>query len=138
MVKAFFDGGSRGNPGPAAYAFAIEYEDGVTETSMHPVGTTTNNEAEYLGLIALLERLQERGVKKAVVHGDSKLVIEQMKGNWKVKHEEMKKLNTKAKELLDGLDAEFVWIPREENERADAAVNQALDGSAKNPLSKGD
>lgn len=127
----WFDGGSSKNPGPGAYAWAIETADKVTYTGMRPLGVTTNNIAEYSGLIALLERVRELGIKKIEIRGDSQLVIEQMKGTWKVKSKELKELNAKAKALLDGLDVTFIWIAREENERCDAAVKFAIKESKK-------
>lgn len=122
----WFDGGSSKNPGPGAFAWAIETADHVTYTGMRPLGVVTNNFAEYSGLIALLERVRELGIKKIEIRGDSNLVIEQMKGNWKVKNAELKPLHAKASELASGLDVNYVWIPREDNERCDAAVKFAI------------
>lgn len=122
----WFDGGSSKNPGPGAFAWAIETADHVTYTGMRPLGVVTNNFAEYSGLIALLERVRELGIKKIEIRGDSNLVIEQMKGNWKVKNTELKPLHAKARELASGLDVSYIWIPREENERCDAAVKFAI------------
>lgn len=125
------DGGSRGNPGPAAYGAllrdaatgAVIAEDGTA------IGIATNNVAEYNGLIAGL-RLVERFAPGAEVEVrmDSKLVVEQMSGNWKIKHPDMKPLAAEAAQLAPP-GTVYVWVPREENRAADRLVNEALDGT---------
>lgn len=124
----WFDGGSSKNPGPGAYAWAIETADGVTYTGMRSLGVTTNNIAEYSGLIALLDRVRELNIQKIEIRGDSQLVIEQMKGNWKVKDKELKELHSRATARLAGLDVTFKWIPREENGVCDDAVKFVIKG----------
>jgi probable phosphoglycerate mutase len=124
------DGGSRGNPGPAAYGALVR--DGATGEVLAQVGETlgvaTNNVAEYNGLIAGLELAAEVAPDATVeVRMDSKLVIEQMAGNWKVKHPSMRPLAIRAQSLAP-LGTEWTWVPRENNAAADALANLALDG----------
>ncbi len=125
------DGGSRGNPGPAAYgALVRDAESGVVLAEEgRAIGVTTNNVAEYSGLIAGLEMARSIDPTAAVeVRMDSKLVIEQMAGRWKIKHPSMKPLATAALRLRP-VEVRWTWVPREENKAADALVNAALDGS---------
>lgn len=125
------DGGSRGNPGPAAYGALVR--DAVTgETLLAEglvIGQATNNVAEYRGLIAGLEMARQVDAGAAVeVRMDSKLVIEQMAGRWKIKHPGMVPLARTAATLRPP-EVTWTWVPREENKRADALVNRALDGT---------
>ncbi|MBM9461653.1 bifunctional RNase H/acid phosphatase [Nocardioides sp. zg-536] len=125
------DGGSRGNPGPAAYGAvlkdaatgAVIAEDGAT------IGIASNNVAEYSGLVAGL-RLARRFTPGATieVRMDSKLVVEQMSGRWKIKHPDMQRLAAQARELAPA-GTSYTWVPRAANGDADALVNQALDGT---------
>jgi len=125
------DGGSRGNPGPAAYgALLMDAETGeVIAERGETIGTATNNVAEYRGLIAGLELAAEHAPEAEIeVRMDSKLVIEQMAGNWKIKHPSMKPLAVEANRLAP-IGTTFTWVPRAENTRADRLVNEALDGT---------
>jgi len=125
------DGGSRGNPGPAAYgALVRDAESGETLMAEGlEIGVATNNVAEYRGLIAGLEMAQQVDAGAAVeVRMDSKLVIEQMAGRWKIKHPAMKPLALQASALRPE-QVRWTWVPRAENKRADALVNAALDGA---------
>jgi len=124
------DGGSRGNPGPAAYGAVLKdadtgevlAEDGTT------LGTATNNVAEYSGLIAGLKLAQEFAPDADIeVRMDSKLVVEQMSGRWKIKHPGMKPLATEANRLAP-FGTTYTWVPREQNKHADRLANEALDG----------
>ncbi|TWD83132.1 putative phosphoglycerate mutase [Kribbella amoyensis] len=124
------DGGSRGNPGPAAYGAlvrdpatgAVIAQAGVT------IGVATNNVAEYSGLIAGLELAAEYAPNASIeVRMDSKLVVEQMAGRWKVKHPDLKPLAIKAQGLAP-FGTEWTWVPRAKNAAADALANMALDG----------
>ncbi|WP_432948890.1 bifunctional RNase H/acid phosphatase [Kribbella sp. CA-253562] len=124
------DGGSRGNPGPAAYGALVR--DPVTGQVIAQAGVTigvaTNNVAEYSGLIAGLELAAEYAPNASIeVRMDSKLVIEQMAGRWKVKHPDMKPLAMKAQSLAP-FGTEWTWVPRAQNAAADALANMALDG----------
>jgi len=124
------DGGSRGNPGPAAFG-AVVYHAETRETIFEigmSIGIATNNVAEYQGLIAGLKAVSEIDLTaEVVVRMDSKLVVEQMSGNWKVKHQNIKPLVVEAKAAFPPEQVSYVWIPREENFRADALLNKALD-----------
>ncbi|MEV6139283.1 bifunctional RNase H/acid phosphatase [Nocardia sp. NPDC051990] len=124
------DGGSRGNPGPAGYGAVVFGADHIRILAERReyVGITTNNVAEYRGLIAGLEAAAELGARVVSVRMDSKLVVEQMSGRWKVKHASMIPLADRARRLVAGFDSvTFTWIPRAENSRADRLANEAMD-----------
>jgi ribonuclease H / adenosylcobalamin/alpha-ribazole phosphatase len=124
------DGGSRGNPGPAAYGAVVRdaQTSEVLAAEGLPIGRATNNVAEYRGLIAGLEMARDLDPTAALeVRMDSKLVVEQMAGRWKVKHADMKPLALKAARLRPAT-VTWTWVPRELNKVADALVNRALDG----------
>lgn len=124
------DGGSRGNPGPAAYGCLIrdfETREIVFQEGKY-IGTQTNNYAEYSGLIRALEKCFELDSNAEIqVFMDSKLVVEQMSGNWKIKHDSMKALVEKARNAFPQSKVIYNWIPREENLTADSLLNEALD-----------
>lgn len=124
------DGGSRGNPGPAGYGAVVFGSDHIRILAERReyVGITTNNVAEYRGLIAGLEAAAELGARVVSVRMDSKLVVEQMSGRWKVKHASMIPLADQARRLVAGFDSvTFTWIPRAENSHADRLANEAMD-----------
>jgi len=124
------DGGSRGNPGPAAYGAVLRdpQTSEVLAAEGLPIGRATNNVAEYRGLIAGLEMARDLDPTAALdVRMDSKLVIEQMAGRWKIKHPDMKPLALQATRLRPA-SVTWTWVPREKNKAADALVNRALDG----------
>ncbi len=125
------DGGSRGNPGPAAYGTVVRdaetrevlFEEGAA------IGVDTNNVAEYRGLIAGLVAAKEIDAHPHVeARLDSKLIVEQMSGRWKIKHDNMKRLAQEAKAVLPSGSVRYTWVPRSENTTADKLVNLALDG----------
>ncbi len=125
------DGGSRGNPGPAGYgAVVFDADRGrVLAERREFLGVATNNVAEYRGLIAGLAAARDLGAHEVDVRMDSKLVVEQMSGRWKVKHPDMIPLAQRARELADGFArVDFTWIPRAENSHADRLANEAMDG----------
>lgn len=127
------DGGSRGNPGPASYGALVRDEStgDVLATRGETIGRATNNVAEYRGLIAGLELAAEHAPDAdVVVRMDSKLVVEQMAGRWKIKHASMKPLAEQARGLADRV-VEWTWIPRDQNAAADALANEALDSQAR-------
>ena len=126
------DGGSRGNPGPAAYGYVLEAEDGtVLDARGEAIGTATNNVAEYSGLIAGLESALERGVEEVEVVSDSELLVKQMRGEYKVKNETLRELVDDANALADKLKrVTYTAVRREHNELADRLVNEALDSAA--------
>lgn len=127
------DGGSRGNPGPAGYG-AVVLDAGARQVLgevYDGLGITTNNVAEYRGLIAGLSAARDLGATEVEARMDSKLVVEQMSGRWKIKHPPLQELADTARELAAGFDAvTFVWIPRKDNARADALANRAMDGES--------
>jgi ribonuclease H / adenosylcobalamin/alpha-ribazole phosphatase len=127
------DGGSRGNPGPAAYGSVVKANDGTVlrEIAEH-IGTASNNVAEYRGLIAGLEAVRELDAGASVeARLDSKLVVEQMSGRWKIKHPSMRELALRAREVLPPENVTYTWVPRERNKHADRLANEALDAAAR-------
>ena len=126
------DGGSRGNPGPAAYGYVLEAEDGtVLDARGEAIGTATNNVAEYRGLLAGLEAAIERGVDEVEVVSDSELLVKQMRGEYKVKNERLRELVDDAEALAHRLKrVTYTAVRREHNELADRLVNEALDSAA--------
>jgi probable phosphoglycerate mutase len=127
------DGASRGNPGPAAYGAAVidPATGAVLAERAETIGTTTNNVAEYRGLIAGLAASAELGARRVDVRMDSKLVVEQMSGRWQVKSEGMRELAREAVALRQEFDeVTFEWVPRERNKHADRLANEALDREA--------
>ncbi|WP_346776775.1 bifunctional RNase H/acid phosphatase [Streptomyces sp. HNM0574] len=124
------DGGSRGNPGPAGYgAVVLDAATGETlrETAEF-IGVATNNVAEYRGLVAGLRAAHELDPEAAVrVRMDSKLVVEQMSGRWKIKHPDMRPLATEAKGIFPPDAVRYEWIPRAQNSHADRLANEAMD-----------
>jgi probable phosphoglycerate mutase len=127
------DGGARGNPGPAGFGAVVrEAATGevLLETS-DAIGTATNNVAEYSGLIAGLQAAVDLGAVDVEVRMDSKLVVEQMSGRWQIKHPGLRPLAAKAAALAGRLESvRYTWVPREQNRRADALANAAMDGRA--------
>jgi probable phosphoglycerate mutase len=126
------DGGSRGNPGPAGYGAVVFAPDGtVLAERAAALGVATNNVAEYSGLIAGLEAARDLGATTVIARMDSKLVVEQMSGRWKVKHPDMKPLAQQASALAAGFErVDFEWVPRVENSHADRLANEAMDAAA--------
>ena len=125
------DGGARGNPGPAAYGYVLESEDGhVLDARGEAIGIATNNVAEYRGLIAGLEKALELGVPELEVVSDSELVVKQMQGDYKVKNETLRELQAQAAALANRLDkVTYTAVRRAHNELADRLVNDALDAA---------
>lgn len=124
------DGGSRGNPGVAAGGAVVF--DGKSGEILHSIGVyvgiATNNVAEYHGLIAGLAKVTSINPSASIhVRMDSKLVVEQMSGRWKIKHPDMAVLAARARELVGSKSVTFAWIPREQNALADAAANRSMD-----------
>ncbi|MFE2168849.1 bifunctional RNase H/acid phosphatase [Streptomyces sp. NPDC059447] len=124
------DGGSRGNPGPAGYGAVVL--DPVTGETLAEraefIGVATNNVAEYKGLIAGLKAARELSPDAQVqVRMDSKLVVEQMSGRWKIKHPDMRPLAAEAAKILPASQVSYEWIPRERNKHADRLANEAMD-----------
>ncbi|MEU0332885.1 bifunctional RNase H/acid phosphatase [Streptomyces sp. NPDC006193] len=128
------DGGSRGNPGPAGYGAVVRDAatgDTLAETAEY-IGVATNNVAEYRGLLAGLRAAHALDPSAAVhVRMDSKLVVEQMSGRWKIKHPDMKPLAAQARSVFPPDRVTYEWIPRERNKHADRLANEAMDAGAK-------
>jgi len=129
------DGGSRGNPGPAGYGAVLrDRETGeVLAERSEGIGIATNNVAEYQGLIAGLRAAVDVAGPAAIVEVrmDSKLVVEQMSGRWKVKHPAMRPLALEAARLVRQLGSvRFTWVPRERNKDADRLANLAMDAQS--------
>ena len=125
------DGGARGNPGPAAYGYVLESDDGhVLDARGETIGVATNNVAEYRALLAGLEKALELGVTELEVVSDSELLVKQMRGEYKVKNERLRALHGEASELAEGLEkVAYTAVRRAHNELADSLVNEALDRS---------
>ena len=128
-AKLFTDGGARGNPGPAAYGYVIEAEDGTVLASHgERIGVATNNVAEYRALIAGLEKAVALGVPEIEVVSDSELLVKQMTGEYRVKNEALKGLSLQAARLAREIGkVSYTAVRREHNELADRLVNEALD-----------
>lgn len=125
-MSIYFDGCSKGNPGPAGCGWVVQGPERTREGSKK-LGHMTNNEAEYHGLVQALKVAKEDNIKDIIVHGDSKLVIEHMNGTWKVKATNLKQLYNEAKELSSSFASiTFKWIPRTLNIRADELANRSL------------
>ncbi|HEU4363650.1 MAG TPA: bifunctional RNase H/acid phosphatase, partial [Mycobacterium sp.] len=132
-VRVEADGGSRGNPGPAGYGSVVFTADRSTvlAESKQAIGRATNNVAEYRGLIAGLDEAVKLGATEVAVFMDSKLVVEQMSGRWKVKHPALAPLHGEARALAARFDfVSYTWVPREKNSHADRLANEAMDAAA--------
>ena len=126
--KLTADGGSRGNPGPAGYGAVVTENGKIVAELFDVIGVATNNVAEYNGLLAGLSHIHQLDASATVeVAMDSKLVVEQMSGRWKIKSPDMQKLALEAREILPYGNVTYTWIPREDNKHADALANEALD-----------
>jgi ribonuclease HI len=125
------DGGARGNPGPAAYAFVLEADDGtLLEARGEAIGVATNNVAEYRALIEGLRRAVEAGVRELEVISDSELVVKQMRGEYRVKNAALRELSLEAARLAREVgEVRYTAVRREQNELADRLVNEALDAA---------
>jgi ribonuclease HI len=131
-AKLFTDGGARGNPGPAAYGYVLEAEDGtVLDARGEAIGHATNNVAEYSALVAGLEKAAELGVRELEVVSDSELLVKQMRGEYRVKNEALRGLWERASDLERSFArVRYTAVRRAHNELADRLVNEALDASA--------
>jgi ribonuclease H / adenosylcobalamin/alpha-ribazole phosphatase len=125
------DGGSRGNPGPAAYGYVLEGEDGtVLDARGETIGKATNNVAEYRGLLAGLEKAVELGITELEVISDSELLVKQMLGDYRVKNEALRELSLDATALARRIGrVNYRAVRREHNDLADRLVNEALDSA---------
>jgi len=130
-ARLWTDGGARGNPGPAAYGFVLESEDGtVLAAEGEPIGIATNNFAEYSGLVAGLRRALDLHVPEVEVVSDSELLVKQMRGEYRVKNAALRTLHEEAKTLAQQVGkVEYRHVKRAHNELADRLVNDALDAA---------
>ncbi len=123
-----FDGGSRGNPGPAGYGYLIERDGERLAAAGEAIGVATNNVAEYRALIAGMRRALDLGIARLTVLGDSKLVVEQMKGTWRVRSVGLRALHDEARDLARRFDVvRFEHVRRAGNSEADRLANMAMD-----------
>ena len=131
MITAYFDGGARSNPGPAGYGVYIVDDAGAVLAELSgSLGNTTNNIAEYNGLIAALQWAIDHNVTAITIKGDSLLIIEQMRGNYKVKNEGLRPLHMKARMLVMQIgNVAFEHVRREHNKEADRLSNVGMDGN---------
>jgi ribonuclease H / adenosylcobalamin/alpha-ribazole phosphatase len=130
-ARLFTDGGARGNPGPAAYAYVLEAEDGtVLAAHGEAIGVATNNVAEYSALVEGLRKAAEVGTEELEVVSDSELLVHQMRGEWKVKNDALRLLWDEAQDLAGRIGkVRYTAVRREHNELADRLVNEALDAA---------
>ena len=130
-ARLFTDGGARGNPGPAAFAYVLEAEDGtVLAAHGEAIGVATNNVAEYRALVAGLEKAAGVGIDELEVVSDSELMVKQMRGEYRVKNEALRALSVEAGRLARGIGSvQYVAVRREHNVLADRLVNEALDAA---------
>ena len=128
-LRVNVDGGARGNPGPAAVGVVVRDESGeVLADAAEPIGTATNNVAEYRALIRGIEMAAEHGATELELYGDSELVVKQVRGEYRVKDPGLKPLHAEARSKLSAFSTwSFDHVRREQNAEADALVNQALD-----------
>ncbi len=126
------DGGARGNPGPAGIGVLLEDADGnVVGEIARGIGVATNNVAEYTALIEGLKLAQAKGVTEVDVRMDSKLVVNQVRGEWKIKNDALRQLAARAERLLRNFDRKSLsYVPREQNAAADKLANQGMDAAA--------
>src|SRR5580658_4968315 len=127
--RANIDGGSRGNPGPAAYGVVIRDAKGEIVARLKKyIGRMTNNVAEYYGLIAALDYVEAQGIRALRIESDSELLVKQMKGLYKVRSPELAPLYERARKMASALDSFRIdHVYREQNREADALANQAMD-----------
>lgn len=128
-VTIHIDGASRGNPGPAAFAFVINQPDGSVLEEHGSLGKTTNNIAEYTALVRVLERAAELSLQRLHIHSDSELLVKQMNGEYRVKNPDLRELYEQAQDLVRRFaSVRFTHVRREHNKRADELCNICLDG----------
>src|SRR5258706_10118662 len=134
MLTIFSDGGSRGNPGPAACAYVIYQNDEIIKQDAKYLGITTNNVAEYNGVLQALTWLVENNIKESIeFYLDSQLVVRQLEGRYKIKDEKLVKLSEDVKSLQRKHDFTIKWVHvlREKNKIADGLLNEKLDNSSR-------
>ncbi|WP_276300575.1 ribonuclease HI [Halorussus lipolyticus] len=126
----YFDGASRGNPGPASVGWVIVTSDGIVAEGGETIGRATNNQAEYEALIRGLRTARDYGFDSVEVKGDSQLIVKQVTGAWNTNDPELREHRVTVREILTDFDDwELQHVPREINERADELANEALDNA---------
>jgi ribonuclease HI len=130
----YFDGCSKGNPGPAGSGALIRNNGENIWSGCEYIGTTTNNVAEYKGLILGLKQLKVLNINKVIVKGDSMLVINHMTGKYKVNAPHLITLYNEAKELIKDIEVTFLYIPRLQNKEADQLANEGLKQHCMKPI----
>ncbi|WP_318566862.1 ribonuclease HI [Salinigranum marinum] len=127
-AHVYFDGASRGNPGPAAVGYAIVTADGIVAEGGERIGETTNNRAEYEALVRALEVARDHGFDEVDLRGDSELIVKQVRGEWNTNDPGLRERRVTVRELLSEFDRwSLEHVPREINDRADSLANRALD-----------
>jgi ribonuclease HI len=127
-AHVYFDGASRGNPGPGAIGWVVVSGDGIVDEGGETIGETTNNRAEYEALIRALEAARDHGIDEVDVRGDSELIVKQVRGAWNTNDPDLRERRVRARELLETFDRwSLEHVPREINDRADELANEALD-----------
>lgn len=127
-AHVYFDGASRGNPGPAAIGWVIVTDDGIVTEGGKRIGETTNNQAEYEGLIHALEVASEYGFDEVELRSDSELLVKQVTGQWDTNDPTLREYRVRARELLTQFDDwSLTHVPREVNARADKQANEAFE-----------
>ena len=131
-IVVYIDGGARGNPGPAGFGVRIEAPDqSLIEEFSESIGVATNNVAEYRGLLAALEWAKRRGVRRLHIRSDSQLLVQQMLGNYQVKHAGLQPLHARAQLLAHEIGGvTFEHVRRDANQHADRLANAAMDDAA--------
>ncbi|WP_255191871.1 ribonuclease HI [Natronobeatus ordinarius] len=129
-AHVYFDGGARGNPGPAGIGWVIVTGNGIVAEGSDRIGRATNNQAEYEALITALEAARDYGYDEVHVRGDSELIVKQVRGEYDTNNPELREKRVTALELLSSFETwTLEHVPREVNERADALANEAMDGN---------
>jgi ribonuclease HI len=132
VMNIYIDGASRGNPGPAAFAYVITRPEQAAIEEMGSLGISTNNQAEYTALVRALERAQQLGGGRLVIHSDSELLVKQMNGEYRVKNPDLLSLYHQAKQISRSFEQIAIrYVPRSQNRRADLLCNEALDSTGR-------
>ncbi|MFB6087296.1 MAG: ribonuclease HI [Haloarculaceae archaeon] len=127
-AHVYFDGASRGNPGPAAIGWVVVTGDGIVTEGGKTIGRATNNQAEYEALVQALRVARDYGFDEVEIRGDSELIVKQVRGEWQTNDPELREYRVTVRELLTAFDEWSIeHVPREINERADELANDALD-----------
>ncbi|MDY6777407.1 MAG: ribonuclease HI family protein [Candidatus Nanohaloarchaea archaeon] len=128
-IAIYTDGASRGNPGPASYAYVIVRDNHVLHKTGNFLGKATNNQAEYHAVINALQEAIDRGIEQADLYSDSKLLVNQLNNEWQVKDQDLQQLHGQVQDLLDRIDVRFSHVPRENQyvDQADTLCNRVLD-----------